>query len=930
MDPVTSVSGTVSVLDRADVDTDQIIPKQFLKRVERTGFGEFLFYDWAQGAAAWTCRPTRSSSPAATSAAAPAASTRRGRCRTTASRPSSRPASPTSSSPTARRSGCCRWAAGGGRAGADDRRRGRGRPRGAGGALRRPRGPLRDRPRDSPPAAQRPRRHRADAAAGRRDRRLRARPRALRARSRRRCERAPRPTATRRGPDPARRSAEVALRTSRPRDRPRPPRAAGTSRDLGGVASAATASRAVLAGLASSAVHGAVSDARQAPRRPLVTGVALHGAGAASGALAASVSGADAIRSTPGRRRRPRSRSRVVVPRRALERDVDAPPLISVGPLSTAPSADRAGRRARRAAQMRCTSTSTRARFHDALSRAGLVLVPAAADRDAEDDAAAERRHRGGLLGDARRARRASARPAIVPSRRIQLASPRARRVQVNGGSQLRRDAVDRPRGWRSTRHRAAGPLENGARGRRPRSWRPPIRTAARSTRALPARDADGCRAAARAARRGRAARAASSTLDRRALAVASSASPREPVGAIGDGRAARRACARSDRAAATPAVRRGDAGAARLAAAQPRPSAASPDARPLHRAAAGDAVRASTPTLALGRLALRRASARAATRSSCAAMPTIVTLPGDGIGPEILAAAARASSTRSSPTSTYEEHLFGGASIDAHGTALTDETLAACRARRRRPARRRRRPEVGHHGPGRATPRAGAARPAQGPRACSPTCARSARCPRSTTPARCKRELHRGHRPARRARAHRRHLLRREGRAPTPRLTTSAPTRAAEIERIARVAFEAARRAVTSVDKANVLETCACGARSSRASTPSEFPNVELEHLLVDNAAMQLVAAPRHFDVILTENMFGDILSDEAAMLTGSIGMLPERLAGRRRPRRVRARPRLGARHRRPGRRQPARHVPLGGADAAPRTRPGDEAAAR
>jgi 3-isopropylmalate dehydrogenase len=59
------------------------------------------------------------------------------------------------------------------------------------------------------------------------------------------------------------------------------------------------------------------------------------------------------------------------------------------------------------------------------------------------------------------------------------------------------------------------------------------------------------------------------------------------------------------------------------------------------------------------------------------------------------------------------------------------------------------------------------------------------------------------------------------------------------------------------------------------------EFPNVELEHLLVDNAAMQLVNAPRHFDVILTENMFGDILSDEAAMLTGSIGMLPSASVG-------------------------------------------------
>ena len=82
-----------------------------------------------------------------------------------------------------------------------------------------------------------------------------------------------------------------------------------------------------------------------------------------------------------------------------------------------------------------------------------------------------------------------------------------------------------------------------------------------------------------------------------------------------------------------------------------------------------------------------------------------------------------------------------------------------------------------------------------------------------------------------------------------------------------------------------------------------AEFPNVELEHLLVDNAAMQLVAAPRHFDVILTENMFGDILSDEAAMLTGSIGLLPSASLGGDGPGRVRARPRLGARHRRPGR---------------------------
>ena len=65
-----------------------------------------------------------------------------------------------------------------------------------------------------------------------------------------------------------------------------------------------------------------------------------------------------------------------------------------------------------------------------------------------------------------------------------------------------------------------------------------------------------------------------------------------------------------------------------------------------------------------------------------------------------------------------------------------------------------------------------------------------------------------------------------------------------------------------------------------------AEFPNIELEHLLVDNAAMRLVAAPRHFDVILTENLFGDILSDEAAMLTGSLGMLPSASLGDGRPR--------------------------------------------
>ena len=98
------------------------------------------------------------------------------------------------------------------------------------------------------------------------------------------------------------------------------------------------------------------------------------------------------------------------------------------------------------------------------------------------------------------------------------------------------------------------------------------------------------------------------------------------------------------------------------------------------------------------------------------------------------------------------------------------------------------------------------------------------------------------------------------------------------EIERIAHVAFRAARqrsKRLTSVDKANVLETFQFW-RDVVTDVHAQYPDVELDHMYVDNAAMQLVRAPKRFDVIVTGNMFGDILSDEAAMLTGSIGMLP------------------------------------------------------
>jgi 3-isopropylmalate dehydrogenase len=264
---------------------------------------------------------------------------------------------------------------------------------------------------------------------------------------------------------------------------------------------------------------------------------------------------------------------------------------------------------------------------------------------------------------------------------------------------------------------------------------------------------------------------------------------------------------------------------------------------------------------------------------------PRIVVLPGDGIGPEIVAAARRL--LEALGEFSFDERLMGGCSIDEHGVALTDEVLAACRASDAVLLG-----AVG--GPKWDTTDPEAARPEQG-----------------LLGLRKGMGLYANLRPVR----------------PSPALVSSSPLReeriagtdllvvreltggiyfgdsgregdsahdtceysVAEIERIARTGFEAARRRasaggrqakVTSVDKANVLETSRLW-REVVSRVSEEFADVELDHLLVDNAAMQLVSRPAEFDTIVTENLFGDILSDESAMLTGSLGMLPSASLG-------------------------------------------------
>ena len=266
-----------------------------------------------------------------------------------------------------------------------------------------------------------------------------------------------------------------------------------------------------------------------------------------------------------------------------------------------------------------------------------------------------------------------------------------------------------------------------------------------------------------------------------------------------------------------------------------------------------------------------------------------IALLPGDGIGPEIIVEARRVLAALSEVADvrfTFDEGLIGGAAIDATGSALPDETIALCK--------RSDAVLLGAVGGPKWDNPSARVRPEQGLLAIRRALG-----------------LYANLRPV----------------LPHPSLVDASPLRperlagvdlvvvreltggiyfgekglealagggerardlcvyeTGEIERIVRVAGELARLRrgqVTSVDKANVLETSRLWRRVATRVMAEEFPDVKLEHVLVDSCAMHLVTNPARFDVIVTENMFGDILTDEAAVLSGSIGLLPSASLG-------------------------------------------------
>jgi 3-isopropylmalate dehydrogenase len=266
--------------------------------------------------------------------------------------------------------------------------------------------------------------------------------------------------------------------------------------------------------------------------------------------------------------------------------------------------------------------------------------------------------------------------------------------------------------------------------------------------------------------------------------------------------------------------------------------------------------------------------------------MTDLLLLPGDGIGPEV-AAEVRKVAAALTPDLKIEERLFGGASYDAHGAPLTDEALELAKSSRAvlmgavggpkwAGVPRDKRPEAGLLGLRTGMEVFANLRPAL----CFQPLADASS---------LKRELVEGLD----------FLIVRELTGGVyfgqPRGIEELPGggkrgvdtqvyTTAEIERVARVAFELARgrrNKVHSAEKANVMESGLLWREVVTELHKREFPDVELEHILADNAAMQIVKNPKQFDVMVTDNLFGDILSDVAAQLTGSLGMLPSAALG-------------------------------------------------
>lgn len=263
-----------------------------------------------------------------------------------------------------------------------------------------------------------------------------------------------------------------------------------------------------------------------------------------------------------------------------------------------------------------------------------------------------------------------------------------------------------------------------------------------------------------------------------------------------------------------------------------------------------------------------------------------IAVIKGDGIGPEIVTEAMKvldAIAGKYGHKFNYEQLLMGGCSIDANGVPLTDETIARCKAADavlmgsiggdtttspwyKLPADKR--PEAGLLGLRKALGLFANLRPCLLFKQLSDACPLKKEISSKGFDMLIMRELTGGLYFGKRFTEERDGVM-----VAVDTLEYSEP----EIRRIAKKAFEVAmqrRKKVTSVDKANVLDSSRLWRRVVE-EVAKDYPEVKLEHMLVDNSAMQLVKDPAQFDVMVTENMFGDILSDEASMITGSIGML-------------------------------------------------------